>query len=196
VAWPASSATPNTTADALARDGAFLVHQLVAGKRVADRRQAAAEAGLLGRLVIEEGPGETLPYPDRFLDLLILAPGQTVAEAERQRLLAVDGVAVLADGTLWKPKPDSRLDEWTHKWIEGLGNKESYGALIKAGSRLYLGGGKRDGSQGFVQVLDAATGKLLAEYEMPGRVAECGLATAGKRLFVSCENGSLVCLGE
>jgi outer membrane protein assembly factor BamB len=78
---------------------------------------------------------------------------------------------------------------------DALGRKESYGALIKAGNRLFAGGGSRDGSKGFVQVVSAADGKLIAEYAMPARVAECGLAVAGGRLYVSCEDGSVVCLG-
>jgi outer membrane protein assembly factor BamB len=89
-------------------------------------------------------------------------------------------------------------DPKTPAWIascKALGTKESYGALVSAGSRLYLGGGKRDGSAGFVQVLDAATGKLLAEHTLPGRVVECGLAVAEGRLYVTCEDGTVVCLG-
>jgi hypothetical protein len=68
--------------------------------------------------------------------------------------------------------------------------------LIRAGDRLYLGGGQRDGSAGFVQVLDAASGKLLAEHALPSRVVECGLAAAGGRLFVTCEDGTVACLGK
>lgn len=77
-----------------------------------------------------------------------------------------------------------------------LGVRESYGALIKAGDRIYIGGGARDGSKGFVQILDAATGRLRSTLDMPSRVAECGLAAADGRLFVTCEHGELVCLGE
>jgi hypothetical protein len=79
---------------------------------------------------------------------------------------------------------------------ERLGRKESYSALLKAGDRLYLGGGKRDGSGGFVQVLAAADGKLLSEIALPARVTECGFAAAGDRLFLSCEDGTLTCLGQ
>jgi len=80
--------------------------------------------------------------------------------------------------------------------VAALGNKESYSALIKAGGRLYLGGGKRDGSSGFVQVVNAADGKLIAEYAAPARVTECGLAAAGDALYVCCENGELLRFGR
>ena len=80
--------------------------------------------------------------------------------------------------------------------MKALGVKESYSALVKAGDRLYVGGGTRDGKEGFVQVVDAKTGKPVAEYALPARVTECGLAADGGRLFVSCENGTLVCFGK
>jgi hypothetical protein len=84
---------------------------------------------------------------------------------------------------------------WTKRSID-LGKKESYTALIKAGDRLYLGGGSRDGSKGFVQTVAAADGKLLQEIELPAQVSPCGLVAAGGRLFASCLDGSLVCLGS
>jgi len=77
---------------------------------------------------------------------------------------------------------------------EELGNPESFSALIKAGGRLVLGGGRRDGSAGFVQLLEVATGKLLSTHALPARVTECGLAAAGGSLYVCCEDGTLVCL--
>jgi outer membrane protein assembly factor BamB len=91
-------------------------------------------------------------------------------------------------------KDDPKNPVWVAS-CKALGTKESYGALLLAGDRLYLGGGQRDGSAGFVQVLDAATGKLLAEYALPARVTECGLAAAGGRLYATCEDGTIVCLG-
>lgn len=78
--------------------------------------------------------------------------------------------------------------------VAALGDKTSYSALIKAGDRVYIGGGPRAGGPGFVQVLAAADGKLVQEIAVPARVTECGLAAAEGRLLVSCENGSLVAL--
>jgi len=93
-------------------------------------------------------------------------------------------------GSTWK----DREDFWKTT-AEHLGRKESYSALVKAGDRLYLGGGKRDSTNGFVQIISAADGKLLGEIPLPARVSECGLAVAGGRMFVSCEDGTVVCLG-
>ncbi|HUS91370.1 MAG TPA: PQQ-binding-like beta-propeller repeat protein [Phycisphaerae bacterium] len=83
---------------------------------------------------------------------------------------------------------------WSRSW-DDLGRKGSYGALVLAGGRLCAGGGARDGSAGFVQILDAATGKLLGTIDLPARVAECGLAVAGGCLYACCEDGHVVCLG-
>ncbi len=58
-----------------------------------------------------------------------------------------------------------------------------------------LGGGKRDGSEGFVQIASAADGKLLQEIALPALVTECGFAAAQGRLIISCEDGTVVCLG-
>ena len=162
----------DAAAEALARDGAFLVHQLVAAERVATRRQAAAATGLLGRLVAEEARGAVLPYPDRFLDLLVVAPGKAVAEAERQRVLAVDGVAVLADGKLWKPQPDARLDEWTHKWHAPDGNPLS-----------------RDAVSGPPTAVQWAAGPMFTDGAVGGKTPRIG---GGAFVFIDTVDGAMV----
>jgi hypothetical protein len=102
---------------------------------------------------------------------------------------AKTGVLTAIAGAAFK----DRKELW-RATAEHLGRKESYGALVKSGAKLYLGGGKRDGSAGFVQVV-SADGKLLQEISLPARVTECGFAVAQGRLFVSCEDGTVVCLG-
>ena len=101
-----------------------------------------------------------------------------------------DQIALVAAVTGTEPKAK---ELWSAS-VKSLGSRESYGALIKAGDHLVLGGGARDGSTGFVQVLDAKSGTLLATLDLRSRVTECGLATAEGRLYVCCEDGTLVCL--
>jgi outer membrane protein assembly factor BamB len=162
----------DAVADDLARDGSFLVHQLVEAQRVPAQRKAAAEAGLLGRLVVQEKQGELLPYPDRFLDLLVVGPMQTVPEAERQRVLAVDGVAVLADGKLWKPRPDARLDEWTHKWHAPDGNPLS-----------------RDSVSGPPTAVQWAAGPMFTDGSVGGKAPRIG---GGAFVFIDTVDGAMV----
>lgn len=161
----------DATADALAKDGAFLVHQFVAAKRVAGRRKAAGEAGLLGWLVIEEKRGAALPFPDRFIDLLVVAPDQEVAENERQRVLAVDGVALLPDGGLWRPKLDNRLDEWTHKWHSADGNPLS-----------------RDALSGPPTAVQWAAGPMFADGAVGGKAPRLG---GGAFVYIDTVDGAL-----
>ena len=99
-------------------------------------------------------------------------------------LTAIEGAAFKDRKELWRAT------------AEQLGRKESYSTLLKAGSRLYLGGGKRDGGVGFLQIVSAADGKLLQEVALPARVTECGFAAAQSRLIVTCEDGTVVCLGS
>lgn len=84
----------------------------------------------------------------------MIAPGQVVAETERQRLLAVDGAALLPDGKVWKPRPDSRLDEWTHKWHAPYGNPLS-----------------RDMVSGPPTVVQWAAGPMYADSAIGGKVS-------------------------
>jgi hypothetical protein len=67
----------------------------------------------------------------------------------------------------------------------------SLGALVLAGDRLVVGGGSRDGKTGLLLVLVADSGEVKQRIALPARVTECGLAVAGGRLFVTCEDGSL-----
>jgi outer membrane protein assembly factor BamB len=161
----------DATADALARDGAFLVHQLTEKNRVFQRRKGASEAGLVGKLVIEEKAGSSLPYPDRFLDLLVIAPGQTVVETERQRVLAVDGMALMGDGEIWKPKPDARLDEWTHKWHAPDGNPLS-----------------QDSVSGPPTAIQWAAGPMFADGAVGGKAPRIG---GGAFVYIDTVDGAL-----
>jgi len=100
---------------------------------------------------------------------------------------------------VWSVRRDGTGGEqgrvWSRSW-EDMGKKESYSALVLAGERLLAAGGARDGSSGFVQVLEAGTGKRLYTIDLPARVTECGLVVAGGCVYVCCENGRLVCYGE
>jgi outer membrane protein assembly factor BamB len=112
-------------------------------------------------------------------------------QGDRHPVRADETALVTAGSGTWR---DKKI-QWTAS-VGALGSRPSYGAMIKAAEHLYLGGGQRDGTSGFLQVLDAGSGKLLATHELPSRVTECGLAAAGGRLVVACEDGNLICLGD
>lgn len=73
--------------------------------------------------------------------------------------------------------------------------REAYTSMLKAGDRIYLGGGTRDGKTGFVQVI-SAEGKLLQTIELPAQVSASGLAAADGTLVASCVDGSIVVLSK
>lgn len=98
---------------------------------------------------------------------------------------------------VWATK--THQDDPTAIWsltAEQLGEHESYSAILATDQHVYVGGGSRDGRTGFLQILDAKTGKLLTTHTTPARITECGLAISEGQLFASCENGSVICFGS
>jgi hypothetical protein len=93
------------TAIGLAKEGGFVVHVLDSdATRVADAKHRLAGAGLLGRQVyVDALTGETLPYADNLVDLLV-DTGALVTEAEVFRVLApVRGKALLGEQVVARP---------------------------------------------------------------------------------------------
>jgi hypothetical protein len=68
-------------------------------------------------------------------------------------------------------------------------------SLIKVGDKLYIGGGARDGSTGFIAVVNAADGKILQTIELPARTSSSGLAANTNTLVASLVNGQVVTVG-
>jgi len=80
-------------------------------------------------------------------------------------------------------------------------------AMTVAGDRLFVAGppdvvdpkdplGAFEGRKGGVlRVADAATGNTVAEHRLPSPPVFNGVAAAGGRLFLACEDGSLACFG-
>ena len=67
----------------------------------------------------------------------------------------------------------------------------SAGYLYIAGVKNFM---KR--SEGaFLRVYSAADGKMLKELELPALTSAEGLSIAGGRLYVSLQNGKLLCFG-
>ncbi len=77
-----------------------------------------------------------------------------------------------------------------------IGNPESISAVIKAGNTLVFGGGSRNGESGFIQLIDAASGKLGQRIELSSRITECGLAARNGCLVVCTEHGGVHRFGD
>jgi hypothetical protein len=78
-------------------------------------------------------------------------------------------------------------------------------AMIKAGDVLYLAGYPADSKvphflgepirdRGILLQIDATSGKVLSQTELPASPMFDGMSAANRRLYISMENGSLLCL--
>jgi len=79
---------------------------------------------------------------------------------------------------------------WTSEVFDGSEAGQGIGALVLAGDTVLVAG-----TRGGLLVLSAADGKTLARKDLPAPVWD-GMASAGGRLYVSTQNGNLVCLGK
>lgn len=103
------------------------VHTLVRDASVLDAtRQRLVDADRYGPVAVDRWVGESLPYVDNLVNLLIVEADLPLEESEVLRVLVPNGVAMLhqADGSwskLVKPVPEN-IDEWTHYLHDSTGN--------------------------------------------------------------------------
>ncbi len=111
---------------ALRANERYLVHGLDPdATNVARAREYISSLGLYGKVSVEAFNGESLPYVDNLVNLLVADDLGKVTMAEVMRVLAPNGVAYIkgpstglrASRKTVKPRP-SRIDEWTH-WMHG-----------------------------------------------------------------------------
>ena len=112
---------------ALHADVRYLVHGLdTSAENVERAREHIRSLGFYGRVSVEQWGGDTLPYADNVVNLVVASDGCQVANEEIARVLAPGGVAVTLDPQLSildsfrKPWPDD-IDEWTH-YLHGPSN--------------------------------------------------------------------------
>jgi len=86
---------------------------------VAAVRKAILSEGSSGKVTVDVWNGETLPYVDNLVSLLVADELGSVPEDEVMRVLSPDGVALIGDRKTIKPRPDT-IDEWTH-WLYNAG---------------------------------------------------------------------------
>jgi len=107
----------NLTA-ALLADDRYVVHGLdtdAAG--VAKAREHIRQLELYGKVSVDAFSGETLPYVDNLVNLLVADDLGKVPMAEVMRVLAPNGVTLINGKKTVKPRP-RQIDEWTH-WLHG-----------------------------------------------------------------------------
>ena len=95
---------------------------------VARARRHLKSAGFYGQVTAVHWRGDSLPYRDNLVNLLVVADPAGLSESEMMRVLAPHGVACVKTGDGWektvKPWPDE-IDEWTHYLHDAGGNPVS-----------------------------------------------------------------------
>ena len=110
---------------ALRVDERYTVHGLDAdAERVETARRRISRRGLYGPVSIEQLDGDTLPYADNLINLVVVSDAGSVPMGEIMRVLVPEGVAYIkADGgwgKVVKPRPDD-IDDWSH-FLHDAGN--------------------------------------------------------------------------
>ncbi len=119
---------------ALARGGRNIVHGLSAdAQEVAAARAHIRARGLYGPVSVTHWQGESLPYVDHLVNLLVVETPGRIDQEEWLRVLVSGGVAYVNKGSAWtklvKPaRPGA--DEWTHYLYDASGNPVSRDRLV------------------------------------------------------------------
>ncbi len=89
--------------------------------------------GLYGPVTADRLLGDSLPYIDNLVNLVVGEQPMGVTTDEVLRVLAPNGVAYIKDGQSWtktvKPRP-AELDEWTHYLYDPSNNAVSQDSVI------------------------------------------------------------------
>ncbi len=112
----------------------YIVHGLARDRaQVDEARRYAASRGLHGPVSIARWGGNGLPYPENFVNLLVVDGGVELRRREIMRALAPRGVACIRQGDQWRWLEKSwpeRMDEWTHWSYDASGNAVSHDAQV------------------------------------------------------------------
>jgi len=126
-----------------------------------DRSAAAVDAarryiqskGLYGHVSVRHWQGDSLPYNDNLVNLIVISGvRRQVSDEEIRRVLVPGGVALALDSrlstldSLRKPCP-AELDDWTHSLYDASGNAVSRDRAVAPSKHLQWFTGPRFGRQ-------------------------------------------------
>jgi len=119
---------------ALRANESYLVHGLaLESQNLTGARENIHEAGLYGSVSVDLLEGQTLPYIDNSVNLIVAEAPVPVSEDEMMRVLAPRGVAYMKKEGKWsktiKPVPDN-IDEWTHYLHDSTNNAVAHDTAI------------------------------------------------------------------
>ena len=117
-------------------------------EQVAAARVRLQAAGRYGPVSIDRLSGDSLPYVDNLVNLLVVSRPADVARDEMLRVLAPEGRAVVLEESgetsdvFVKPRPDT-IDEWTHYLRDASGNAVARDTEIGPLRRMQWAAGPR-----------------------------------------------------
>ena len=125
----------------------YMVHGLSATREEVQKlRQTLHDMGLYGPVSVDHFDGESLPYIENFVNLIVVEGETVISEKELLRALVPEGIALIRrDGTwkkLVKPRP-KEIDDWTHYFHNPSGNAVAQDSVVGPPRRLQWVGSPR-----------------------------------------------------
>jgi outer membrane protein assembly factor BamB len=119
---------------ALRANDSYLVHGLDRDAALIQRARARLrQEGNYGSITVDRLSGDSLPYVDQLVNLVVAEAPLGVSREEVMRVLAPRGVAYLKQDGQWvktvKPRPE-QLDEWTHFLHDASGNAVAHDDVV------------------------------------------------------------------
>ncbi len=102
-------------------------------KVVAAAREAIWKQGTYGKVSFDQLYGDSLPYVDNFVNLLVVEDASGISQDEIMRVIAPNGVAMVRRDGRWdkivKPRPEN-IDEWSHYLHDASGNAVAHDEVV------------------------------------------------------------------
>ena len=132
---------------ALRDNDRYLVHGLDRSQsRVVQARQYIQSLGIYGAVSVEKLQGNSLPYIDNLVNLVVSENLDTISMSEVIRVLCPNGVAYIKRGGRWiktvKPRP-KEIDDWTHYLHDASNNAVSHDTVVGPPRRMQWVGSPR-----------------------------------------------------
>ncbi len=152
---------------ALGKSGSYVVQGLDADAgNVSKARSYAEGIGLYGKICFDR-PGNTLPYIDNLVNLLIVENPGTIRREEMMRVLAPGGrLYYLSSGQIETKPPMKGIDDWTHFMHDSTGNAVANDTIVSPPQYLKWVGGsiwsRSHANMGNMPGLVAAKGRVFS----------------------------------
>ncbi len=130
---------------ALHANDSYMVHGFSSSESDVEKaRRRVQKAGLYGKVAISLLKGNSLPFIDNLVNLVVADNTVSVPKAELMRVLCPGGTAWLNGKIFTKSRPGSH-DEWTHYMYNAQGNAVSNDTACGPPRRLQWTGGPKWG---------------------------------------------------